>query len=136
MPASVLGLLVVAAILYLAKEVLLPLALAVLIAFLLAPAVERLERWKLGRLASTLVVALLALGVVVSIGTVAGVQAVSLAAKLPEYRHSIVKKIRALRAPKQTSDLGKAAKALKDIEKEAHPEKPLAVTETPATALD
>ena len=136
MPASVLGLLVVAAVLYFAKEVLLPLALAILLAFLLAPLVERLERWKLGRLASTLVVAFLALGVVVSIGTVAGTQAVSLAAKLPEYRHSIAQKIRALRVPKQNSDLGKAAKALKDIEKEAHPEKPLPVKETPGSALE
>ena len=136
MPASVLGLLVVAAVLYFAKEVLLPLALAILLAFLLAPLVERLERWKLGRVASTLIIALFALGVVVSIGTVAGTQAVSLAAKLPEYRHSIAQKIRALRVPKQNSDLGKAAKALKDIEKEAHPEKPLPVKETPGSALE
>ncbi|HYX65494.1 MAG TPA: AI-2E family transporter [Burkholderiales bacterium] len=136
MPASVLGLLVVAAVLYFAKEVLLPLALAILLAFLLAPLVERLERWKLGRVAATLIIALLALGVVVSIGTVAGTQAVSLAAKLPEYRHSIAQKIRALRVPKQNSDLGKAAKALKDIEKEAHPEKPLPVKETPGSALE
>jgi predicted PurR-regulated permease PerM len=134
--SSLIGLLVVAAILYFAKEVLLPLALAVLIAFLLAPAEERLERWKLPRILATLIVVLFALGVVASIGTVAGMQAVSLAAKLPEYRHTIAEKIRALRAPKQSTTIGKAAKALKDIEKEAQPEEPLAVKPTPGTAWE
>ncbi len=130
------GLLVAAAILYFAKEVLLPLALAVLIAFLLAPPVQYLERWKLGRVPATLIVALVALTIVASIGTVAGVQAVSLAAKLPEYRHTIVQKIRALRVPKQGTQIGRAAKALKDIEKEAQPEEPVPVKETPATAFE
>jgi predicted PurR-regulated permease PerM len=134
--ASVIGLLVAAAILYFAKEVLLPLALAILFAFLLAPVVERLERLRLARLPATLAVALLALALIVSIGTVAGMQAVSLAAKLPEYRHTIAQKIRALRAPKQDTTLGRAAKALKDIEQEAQPEKPLAVKETPASAYE
>lgn len=134
--ASLIGLLIAAAILYFAKEVLLPLALAALIAFLLAPAVERLERWKLGRAPSTLIVSLLALALVASIGTVAALQAVSLAAKLPEYRHTIAQKIRDLRAPKQGSDIGRAAKALKDIEQEAQPEEPLPVKETPASAFE
>ena len=133
--ASLIGLLVAAAILYLAKEVLLPVALAILISFLLAPAVLGLERW-LGRVGATLVVSLLALGVVASIGTIAAVQAVSLAAKLPEYRHSIAQKIRTLRAPKQNTEIGKAAKALKDIEKEAQPEEPLPVKETPGSAFE
>ena len=131
-----IGLLIAAAILYFAKEVLLPLALAALIAFLLVPAVERLERWKLGRAPSTLIVSLLALALVASIGTVAALQAVSLAAKLPEYRHTIAQKIRDLRAPKQSSDIGRAAKALKDIEQEAQPEEPLPVKETPASAFE
>jgi predicted PurR-regulated permease PerM len=134
--ASLIGLLIAAAILYFAKEVLLPLALAVLIAFLLAPAVERLERWKVGRVPATLAVSLLALLLVASIGTVAALQAVSLAAKLPEYRHTIAEKIRVLRAPKQNTEIGRAAKALKDIEKEAQPEEPLPVKETPASAFE
>ena len=135
-PASLIGLLIAAAVLYFAKEVLLPLALAVLFAFLLAPLVERLERWKLGRVPATMIVSLLALALVATLGTVAGMQAVSLAAKLPEYRHSVAQKIRALRSPKQDTTIGKAKKALEDIEKEAQPEKPLAVKETPATAYE
>ena len=43
---------VVVAALYFAQEVLIPLALAILITFLLATLVTRLERWKLGRVPS------------------------------------------------------------------------------------
>ncbi|HEX7053309.1 MAG TPA: AI-2E family transporter [Burkholderiales bacterium] len=134
--APLIGLLIAAAILYLAKEVLLPLALAILIAFLLAPAVAWLERRRLGRVPATLVVSLAALALVASIGTVAALQAVSLAAKLPEYRHTIAQKIRDLRAPRGDSALGKAKQALEQIEREAQPEKPLPVRETPASAYE
>src|SRR5437868_6387038 len=44
--SAVIALLVIAGVLYLAKEVLIPLAVAILFAFLLAPAVRRLESWK------------------------------------------------------------------------------------------
>ena len=45
--------------LYYAQEVLLPLALAVLLSFVLTPLVTRLERWRLGRIPSVVVVVLL-----------------------------------------------------------------------------
>ena len=83
---SIVALLAAAAILYLARDVLIPLALAILLAFLLAPAVRRLGRWKLGRILSTLIVVVFGFSLIGAIGWVAGVQAVSLAAKLPEYR--------------------------------------------------
>src|SRR5260221_6821675 len=44
----------VIAALYVAREFLVPLALAVLISFLLAPLAGRLERWKIGRVPSVL----------------------------------------------------------------------------------
>ena len=126
----------VAGVLYLAKEVLIPLAVAILFAFLLAPAVRRLESWKLPRLAATLIVVLFAFGVVATIVGVAASQAVSLGAQLPQYRQNIAKKIHALRHPKHDSNIGKAAAAIKDIEKEAAPEQPpMPVKESPANAL-
>jgi predicted PurR-regulated permease PerM len=135
--SSIIALLVAAAVLYLAQEVLIPLALAVLLSFLLAPAVRRLEQWNLGRIPSTVIVAFLGFGVILGIGAIAATQAVSLAAKLPEYRHNIVEKIHALRHPKKDSSIGKAAAAIKDIEKEAAPERPpLPVKETPGTPLE
>jgi predicted PurR-regulated permease PerM len=135
--SSLIALLVTAGVLFLAKEVLIPLALAILFSFLLAPAVRRLEQWKLGRVASTLIIALAGFGVVFAVAGVAAMQAVSLAGKLPEYRHNIVEKIHVLRHPKKDSNIGKAAEAIKDIEKEAAPERPpVPVKESPGTPVE
>jgi predicted PurR-regulated permease PerM len=132
---SLAVLLVVAATLYVARDVLIPLALAILLSFLLAPAASLLERWKLGRGVATAIVVVLAFSVIGAVGWVAANQAVSLAAKLPEYRDNITAKIRALRGP-QTGALGKAAEAIKELESEALPASPpLAVMETPASPI-
>ena len=134
--SSALGLLVAAAILYFARHVLIPFALAILLAFLLAPVVRRLEQWRLGRIASTLIAVLIGFGLIGGIGYVATKQALSLAAKLPEYRHNITKKIRSVSEPEQSS-LGKAAEAIKELESEASAgtATPLPVTETPPSAF-
>jgi predicted PurR-regulated permease PerM len=135
--SSVVGLLVATAVLYFAQEVLIPVALAVLLAFLLAPAVRRLEQWKLGRLPSALLVSLLAFAVVFLVVGVAATQAVALGAKLPEYRQNIVEKIHALRQPKRDSNIGKAAEAIKDLEEEAAPERPpIPVKESPGSPVE
>jgi len=135
--SSVIALLIAAGVLYLAKEVLIPLGVAILLAFLLAPAVRQLEQWKLPRLAATLIVVLFAFAVVFAIAGVAASQAVSLGAQLPQYRQNIVKKIHALRHPKHDSNIGKAAEAIKDIEKEAALDRPpIPVKETPANAFE
>src|SRR5437763_7215415 len=109
--SSVIALLIAAAVLYFAKEVLIPVAMAILLSFLLAPAVRRLEQWKLPRLAATLIVAVLGFGILFGIAGIAAMQAVSLGAKLPEYRHNIVAKIHSLRHPKEQSTIGRAAEA-------------------------
>ena len=135
--SAIIALLVAAAVLYLAKEVLIPVAVAILLSFLLAPAVRRLEQWKLGRVPSTLIVALLGFGAIFGIAGVAGSQAISLGAQLTEYRHNIVQKIHALRHPKHDSNIGKATEAIKDIEKEAAPDRPpIPVKESPANAFE
>ena len=132
--ASLAGLLVAAAVLYLARDVLIPLALAILLAFLLAPVVRRLEQWRLGRVLATLVAVAIAFSAIAGIGWIAAQQALELAAQLPEYRANIREKIRAVRAP-QEGTIGKAAEAIKELESEAAPSSaPLPVTETPASA--
>lgn len=55
----------VAVILYVAQDVLIPLAVAVLLAFVLAPAVTALERCRVGRIAAVLIAVTMALGVLV-----------------------------------------------------------------------
>ena len=76
---------VVVAALYFAREVLVPLALAILLTFLFAPLVRRLERLRLGRVPATLVVVLLGLGLVGVIGYVVERQFVQIADQLPGY---------------------------------------------------
>ena len=117
---SLVALVIVAAVLYLAREVLIPFTLAILLAFLLAPAVRRLERWKLGRVVSTLIVVVLGFTVIGGIGWVAANQAVSLAANLPEYRANISEKIRYLKTPSE-GRLSRAAEAIRELEAEAAP---------------
>src|SRR2546421_3007922 len=135
--SSLIALVIATAALYLAADVLIPLAIAILLAFLAAPAVRRLERWKLPRLPATLVVSAVGFGVIFGIGAIAATQAVSLAAKLPEYRQNIAAKIHALRHPDRASKIGKAAAAIKDLERQAAPERPpLPVKETPGTAFE
>jgi predicted PurR-regulated permease PerM len=115
--------------------VLIPLALAILFSFLLAPAVRRVERW-LPRVVATLLIALLVFSLLGAVAVVAGTQVVSLAAKLPEYRENITGKIRAVREP-QEGELGRAADALKDLQQQAAPDRPpLPVKETPGSAFE
>jgi predicted PurR-regulated permease PerM len=69
------------------------------------------------------------------VGWVAADQAVSVAAKLPEYRENIAVKIRELRRAPEGA-LSRAAEAIKALESEAAPAAaPLPVTETPPTPL-
>src|SRR5882724_8929820 len=86
-----LALVLATAVLYLAREVIIPLALAMLFGFLLAPAARRFEALHLGRAAATLIVVALFVG---AIGWVAGNQVVSLVGKLPEYKDNISRKLR------------------------------------------
>ena len=57
--ALLVGIVIVVGALYLGSEILIPLALAILLSFMLAPIVTRLRRWHLGRIPSVLLVVLL-----------------------------------------------------------------------------
>lgn len=107
----------VVAILYLAKEVLVPLALSILLAFLLGPMTRRLERLKVWRgVAVTLVAGVFFLALGGIIWMVVN-QAVDLAGKLPTYQSNIVRKIASLRGP-GSNTFREAAKVVEDINKQ------------------
>lgn len=84
--------------LYFARDILIPLALAALLTFLLAPLVTRLERW-LGRVVAVLLVVTMIFAATGAAGWVLTRQVIDLAAKLPDYKENIVTKLRALRLP-------------------------------------
>jgi predicted PurR-regulated permease PerM len=72
-----------------AKEFLLPIVLAVLISFLLAPVVSRLERWGLHLVLAVLSVATIAFALIGVICTTMSVESLDLVNSLPKYRDNI-----------------------------------------------
>jgi predicted PurR-regulated permease PerM len=84
---------VIIAALYLAKDVLVPLTLAVLLSFLLSPICDWLERRGLARLPAVLVTALTGFVVLGLVIWTAVVQLTDLAPKLPEYQSNIEAKL-------------------------------------------
>jgi predicted PurR-regulated permease PerM len=79
-----------------AKEFLLPLVLAILISFLLAPVVSRLERWRFPRAVAVLSVAAIAFALIGGICSTLSLQALDLVNTLPKYRENIHAKWAAL----------------------------------------
>jgi predicted PurR-regulated permease PerM len=84
------------AALYFAKDVLVPIVMAVLLAFVLAPLVGLLRRLYLGRTFSVIIAVLMALAVVGLTGVVIGQQVTGLADDLPRYAERIQRKVTAL----------------------------------------
>jgi predicted PurR-regulated permease PerM len=84
---------VVIAGLYLGRTVLIPITLAVLLSFVLAPLVGLLRRIHLGRVSSVLLAVLLALGVTVALGGLIGTQIAELAQDVPRYAITVQSKI-------------------------------------------
>lgn len=82
--------------LYFGQQILLPLALALLFAFLLAPLVDRFEALHLGRIGSTLIVVLLVLGVIGGFGWLIGQRFSEIIRQLPEYRDEVRSKLQHL----------------------------------------
>lgn len=87
---------VVVAALYFGRELLVPLVLAVLLAFVLAPVVALLQRARLGKAPAVLVAVALAFTIIAGIGAVVGGQATTLAGSLPSYQATIQEKMRFL----------------------------------------
>ncbi len=87
---------VVVAALYFGRELLVPMVLAVLLAFVLVPVVTLLQRARLGHAPSVLVAVTLAFTTIFGIGAVVGGQATTLAASLPAYQATIQDKMKSL----------------------------------------
>ncbi|HUH77797.1 MAG TPA: AI-2E family transporter, partial [Devosia sp.] len=91
-------LLVVVAGLYLGAGILVPLVLAILLAFALAPLVNLLERLHVPDVLAVLLAFLLAAGVLVVFAYIASTQLIALATDLPGYQSVVTEKIRGLQA--------------------------------------
>jgi predicted PurR-regulated permease PerM len=89
---------VIVAGLYLGSQMMIPIILAVLLSFLLAPVANFLQRLHLGRAPSALLAVVLALGIILAFGMVIGTQLAELAQEVPRYASSVERKIETLQS--------------------------------------
>lgn len=108
---------VVVAALYLAKGVLVPLTLAVLLSFLLSPVCDWLERHKLGRIPAVLTTVILGFAVLGGAGWTAVVQMTELAPRVPDYQTNLQAKLHSVNA-NLSAALNKLTKTAGDLGQE------------------
>ena len=114
---TVVGVVVISC-LYWAQRVFIPVALAVFLAFLLAPLVGLLQRRRLGRTPSVAVVVLLAALLLGGFVWLLTIEVRSMVGELPTYTENIKEKIRSLREMGQGSVTGRLEKMIQDITRE------------------
>jgi predicted PurR-regulated permease PerM len=124
---------VIVAALYFAKEVLIPLALAIMLSFLLAPLVLRLQRWGLPRIPSLLVVLVVVGGAFTGLGIVVFGQLRDLANKLPQYQNNIEEKVVWARGFTKGGAVSEAVKALEQAANKATTQSTTIPTSQPST---
>jgi predicted PurR-regulated permease PerM len=90
--------LVIIAVLYFARDLLVPLALSILLSFILAPIARALRRWGMPRVAGVILSVLAAVMVLASLGLVMGRQLAELAAQLPAYQAEVTRKLASINA--------------------------------------
>lgn len=88
---------VIVAALYFASEVLIPITLAALLTFILAPLVNLLRLMRIPRVPAIIATVLLALGIIIGVGAVIGTQVADLAGQLPSYQNILETKAVKLR---------------------------------------
>lgn len=94
--ARVLTIVAIVAALFFGRDVLIPLALGLLLSFLLSPIARRLNRLGLPNVTSVALTALLAFGVLAAGFTLLGRELTGLVAELPQYRNELIAKARGL----------------------------------------
>jgi predicted PurR-regulated permease PerM len=107
----------VIAVLYLAREILIPLAFAITLSLVLSPAVGWLQNIHIRRFPAVLVVMIVSITIAGGISYVIFDQLVQVANELPAYRDNIHNKLTALRTPNKGA-LGRAAESVKELGKE------------------
>ena len=100
--------------LYFARDVLIPLAMALTLNFLLTPAVMQVERWRLRRVPAVMLVAIVAFALVGGVGWIVTRQLIAVVNSLPEHRANIHAKLVQLHAP-TTGPWSKTVSSIREI---------------------
>ncbi|AWM01955.1 AI-2E family transporter [Bradyrhizobium amphicarpaeae] len=115
---AILSIIIIAA-LYLGREIFVPVALAILLSFVLAAPVRLVQRLHVPRAAAVVGVVLFAFAVIFGLGSVIATQLNGLAGDLPKYQTTILSKIQSVRGVAGgSSTLERAAEMLQDLGKE------------------
>jgi predicted PurR-regulated permease PerM len=118
-PIVILGsLILITAALYWAQRVLVPVALAVLLSFVLAPFVNALQRRGLRRVFSVIVVVLVALGIIGGVGAAISLQIGHLVEELPQHKQNIARKVASIRDATQGTLLEKVQDVGREVTQE------------------
>ncbi len=135
-PLLVLGsLALVTAILYAARTVFIPLALAILFTFILAPIVTVLRRRGVGRTGSVVLTVTLSFVLLGGIGAALFIQLRGLADDLPAYRQNISRKIADLRLASRGGPLEKAQETVQAVIQDVNQQFGGVTTNTPAVPV-
>ena len=120
---TLLGLSLVVAILYFAKAVIMPIAVAVMLTFLLAPLVIRMQRIGLPRVVAIIATVIIAFSIIAATFWTISVQVVSLAEQLPGYEQTIRGKLRQISSPQPDSGaLSRAGDVVESLRRELNNE--------------
>ena len=128
-----MGFVLALACIYWAQAVLIPVAMALLITFLLTPPVAALQRRGVPRVVAVVAVVVLALAVVAGVGTVLTLQVMSLGEELPRYRDNIREKIADIRSVGKDSGFKRAKETVERANTEAERQ---VERETPTAVVD
>ena len=112
------GLAVIAG-LYFGRAIFVPLALAVLISFILAPPLRQLIHLRINRILAVLLVVLCFFSAIFGLALIVGQQVVQLADKLPQYEESLRAKIESFRGPNgEKSTFERASEVFRNLRQE------------------
>jgi predicted PurR-regulated permease PerM len=123
---------IIISMLYFGRDIFVPVALAILLSFVLAPLVGILQRIHVPRGLAVVSVVLLAFSLIFAMGSLLATQLTQLAGDLPRYQSTISEKIQSFRDTKAgRGTLERASDMLKDLSKEL--DKPKDATSARAT---
>jgi predicted PurR-regulated permease PerM len=118
MATAVLAVIIVT-MLYFGREIIIPIAMAILLSFVLAPLVGLLQRIRVPRGLAVVSVVIFAFAVIFATGSLLASQLTQLAGDLPRYQSTITEKIQSFRETAAgRGTLERASGMLKDLSKE------------------
>jgi predicted PurR-regulated permease PerM len=110
---------IIVMVLYFGREIIIPIALAILLSFVLAPLVGLLQRIRIPRGLAVVSVVVIAFALIFALGSLLATQLAQLAGDLPRYQSTISEKIQSFRETTAgRGTLERASDMLKDLSKE------------------